>query len=102
MVFNHEPNEVIPFGEKIVQHYDESVAEPFSRNQANAVEECNSTSRYLDDLLNINNPYFEGMCNQIHPPDYRYQFNKANALVTEAPFWIYIYLFLMVLFIQNL
>ena len=29
----------------------------------------NSTSRYLDDLLNIGNPYFEGMVNQIYPPE---------------------------------
>ena len=28
----------------------------------------NSTSRYLDDLLNIDNPYFEGMVNNIYPP----------------------------------
>ena len=27
-----------------------------------------STSRYLDDLLNIDNPYFEGMVNRICPP----------------------------------
>ena len=25
---------------------------------------CTLTSRYLDDLLNIDNPYFEGMVNQ--------------------------------------
>ena len=28
-------------------------------NQANIIEAFNSTSRYLDDLLNIDNPYFE-------------------------------------------
>ena len=28
-------------------------------NQADVVEAFNSTSRYLDDLLNIDNPYFE-------------------------------------------
>ena len=27
-------------------------------NQADVVEAFNSTSRYLDDLLNIDNPYF--------------------------------------------
>ena len=26
-------------------------------------------SRYLDHLLNIDNPYFEGMVNQIYPPE---------------------------------
>ena len=43
-----------------------------------------STSRYLDDLLNIDNPYFEGMVNQIYPSEL--QLNKANASDTEASF----------------
>ena len=34
--------------------------------------------------LNIDNPYFEGMINQIYPP--KLQLNKANTLDTEAPF----------------
>ena len=38
-------------------------------NQADITEACNSTSRYLDELLNIDNPYFEGMVNQIYPPE---------------------------------
>ena len=29
-------------------------------NQASVIKALNSTSRYLDDLLNFNNPYFEG------------------------------------------
>ena len=37
-------------------------------NQADIIKAFNSTSRYLDDLLNIDNPYFEGMVNQIYPP----------------------------------
>ena len=45
---------------------------------------CNSTSRYLDDLMNIDYPYFEGMVNQIYPPEL--QLNKANIPDTEAPF----------------
>ena len=36
----------------------------------------NSTSRYLDDFLNIVNPYFEGIVNQIYPAELR--LNKAN------------------------
>ena len=55
-----------------------------------------STSRYLDDLLNIDNLYFEGMVNQIYPPELL--LNKVNTSDTEAPFLIYIYPFLMVLF----
>ena len=37
-----------------------------SDNQTDVIEAFNSTSRYLDDILNIDNPYFEGMVNQIY------------------------------------
>ena len=53
-------------------------------NQDDIIEAFNSTSRYLDDRLNIDNPYFEGMVNQIYPPEL--QLNKANTYDTEAPF----------------
>ena len=67
-----------------------------SDNQADVIKAFNSTSRYLDDLLNIDNPYFEGMVNQIYPSEL--QLNKGNTSDTEAPFWINICLFLMALF----
>ena len=53
-------------------------------NQADVIKAFNLTSRYLDDLLNIDNPYFERMVNQIYPPEL--QLNKANTSDTEAPF----------------
>ena len=57
----------------------------FSYNkEAEIIQAFNSTSRYLDDLLNIDNPYFEGMMSRIYPPEL--QLNKANASDTEAPF----------------
>ena len=52
--------------------------------QAEIIEALKSTSRYLDDLLNIDNSYFEGMVNRIYPPEL--QLNKANTSDTEAPF----------------
>ena len=54
-----------------------------SDNQADVIKVFNLTSRYLDDLLNIDNPYFEGMVNRIYPP--ALQVNQANTLDTEAP-----------------
>ena len=51
--------------------------------QAEIIEAFKSTSRYLDHLLNIDNPYFEDM-NRIYPPEL--QLNKANTSETEAPF----------------
>ena len=53
--------------------------------QADIIEAFNSTSRYLDDLLNIDNPYFEQMVGQIYPTEL--QLNKANSSDTEAPFF---------------
>ena len=53
-------------------------------NQADIIEAFNSTSRYLDDLLNIDNPYFEQMVGQIYPTEL--QLNKANSSDSEAPF----------------
>ena len=53
-------------------------------NQADIIEAFNSTSRYLDDLLKIDNPYFEQMVGQIYPTEL--QLNKANSSDTEALF----------------
>ena len=53
-------------------------------NQVNIIEAFNSTSRYLDDFLYIDNPYFEHMVGQIYPTEL--QLNKANSSDTEAPF----------------
>ena len=47
------------------------------------IEAFNSISRYLDDLLKIDNPYFEQMAGQIYLT--KLQFNKANS-DNEAPF----------------
>ena len=34
--------------------------------QADVIDAFNTTSRYLDDILNINNVYFENMVSQIY------------------------------------
>ena len=53
-------------------------------DQTDIIEAFNSTFRYLDDLLNIDYPYFEQMVGQIYPTEL--QLNKANSSDTEAPF----------------
>ena len=53
-------------------------------NQTDVIEAFISTSRYLDDFLNIDNPYFEQMVGQIYPTEL--QLNKANSSKTEALF----------------
>ena len=53
-------------------------------NQADVIDAFNSTSRYLDDILNNNNFYFDNMVSQIYPSEL--QLNKANTSDTEAAF----------------
>ena len=50
-------------------------------NHTDSIEAFNSTSRYFDDLLNIDNPNFKQMVDQIYLSEL--QLNKAN---TEAQF----------------
>ena len=52
--------------------------------QADVIDAFNTTSRYLNDILNINNVYFDNMVSQLYPSEL--QLNKANASDTEAAF----------------
>ena len=56
-------------------YYERDFMDSFNHdNQADVIEPFISTSRYmyLDDLLNIDNPYFEGMVKQIYSPVARF------------------------------
>ena len=65
--------------------YDRDFMLPLSdANQSEVIEAFNSTSRYLDDLLNIDNNFFGSMVNHIYPSELR--LNKANVSDTEASF----------------
>ena len=64
--------------------YERDFMKFFSReNQADIIEAFNSTSRYLDVLLNIDNIYFEFIVDRIYRAEF--QLNKANSSDTEAP-----------------
>ena len=52
--------------------------------QSDVIEAFNSTSRYLDDLLNSDNNFFDSMVNHIYPSEL--QLNKTNVSDTEASF----------------
>ena len=52
--------------------------------QADIIDTFNTTSRYLDDILNINNVYFDNMAIQIYLSEL--QLNKAGTSDTEATF----------------
>ena len=45
-------------------------------NQSEVIKAFNSTSRYLYDLLNIDNNFFDSMVNRIYPSGL--QLNKTN------------------------
>ena len=49
--------------------------------QADISDAFNTTSRYLDDTLNINSVYFDNMVSQIYPSEL--QRNKANTFDTK-------------------
>ena len=91
-------NIYIRFGSKL---YKQNVAIPMGTNCAplllicicksltkekryDLIDAFNSTSRYLDDLLNIDNIHFEHMVHRIYPPEL--QLNKANASDTVTAF----------------
>ena len=57
---------------------------PRSTKEAGVIGAFNNTSIYLDDILNINNVYFDNMVSQIYPSEL--QLNKANSSDTQAAF----------------
>ena len=52
--------------------------------QADVIYAFNTTCRYLDDILNINNAYFDNMVSQIYPSEL--QLIKVNTSDTKAAF----------------
>ena len=58
-------------------------------SQSDVIDAFNSTSRYLDDPLNIDNNFFDSMINHIYPSEL--QLNKAKVSDTEVSFYIYLY-----------
>ena len=55
-------------------------------NQFEIIESFSSTSRYLDDLLNIDNTYFDGLISQIQPPEL--YLNAASASYLDCYLYI--------------
>ena len=65
--------------------YERDFTKSLSReNQADIIEAFNLTSRYLDNLLNIDNIYFDQMVDRIYPTELH--LNRANSSNTEALF----------------
>ena len=66
--------------------YEKDFMAPLSYNKgAEIIQAFNSTPRYLDDILNIGTPFFEGIVGRIYVPEL--QLNKANVSDTEVPFF---------------
>ena len=55
-----------------------------TKKRYDLIDASNSTSRYLDDLLNIANIHFEHIVHKIYPGEL--QLNKADASDTEVAF----------------
>ena len=54
---------------------------------------CNNTYRYLDDISNINNIYFDNIVSQLYPSEL--QLIKSIPLILKLRFWICICPFLV-------
>ena len=52
--------------------------------QADIIDAFTTTSRYWDDIFNINNVYFDNIVSQIYPSEL--QLNKANTLIPKPHF----------------
>ena len=55
-----------------------------TNTQADVILSFNNTSRYLDDIFNMDNKFFHSMIKDIYPSEL--ELNKANAVDTNAPF----------------
>ena len=69
------------------------------KKQVDIIDAFNTTSRYLDDILYINNVYFDNMVSQIYPSEL--QLNKAYTSDTKVAFKTCICQILMILFLLN-
>ena len=58
----------------------------FDDKQADINDDFNTTSRYLDDILNSNNVYFDNMVSQMYMYPSELQLNEANSSDTTATF----------------
>ena len=64
-------------------------------NQSGVIEAFNFTSRYLDDLLNIDSNFYDSVDNRIYHSEL--QFIRPTCQMSRPHFWIYIYLYRVVL-----
>ena len=67
--------------------------------QVDVIDAFKTTSRYLDDILNINIVYLDNMASQIYPSEL--QLNKANTSETKVAFLDLHLSFLMILFLPK-
>ena len=72
--------------------YERDFMKSFSpENQADIIEAFNSTSRYIDDLLNIDHIYFEQMVNRIYPAKLQRCVDKNNCIQYKITIhWVFI------------
>ena len=54
--------------------------------QADVIDAFNTTSRYLDGILNINNVYFDNMVSQVYPSELQLNLIKPFPLIPKPHF----------------
>ena len=75
--------------------YERDLMMSFSDDkQADMIYALNTTPGYLDDILNINNVYFDNMVSLIYHSEL--QLNTTNLLIPKPRLWTCIYTFLII------
>ena len=70
----------------------------YDDQQAYIIQGFNTTSRYLDDILSIQNTLFDDILIQMYSSEL--QLNKANT-IPKLCYWTCIFPFLMILFVPK-
>ena len=67
-------------------HSTQTVLGLDANSKADVISALNNTSRYLGDILNLDNPFFDNLISSISPKELK--LNKANNSVTSAVFYL--------------
>ena len=80
--------------------YERDFMMPLSDDkQADGIGASNTTSRYLNDILNIKNVYYDNMVSHVYPSEL--QLNKPIPLIKKPQFRLAFSQFLMIMFLPK-
>ena len=72
--------------------YERDFMLSLSEDNQSVLSAFSSTSRYLDDLLNIDNDFFDSMVNRIYPPEL--QLNQPTCQVYRGLIFLFTFIYI--------